>query len=125
MCAQTMCRSEQMIFNQLKSLFGDGVDNVTCPIRKDQFCLHLQTVCREHRTAIKSGRDYKQLALITAGGLHLPGLMIELTRDALRYPEILWPHHTALVVRPELISHKKLWTYHLSLFFGGGGKLLF
>ena len=31
-----MWRSEKLIFNQLKSLFGDGVDNVTYPIKKDR-----------------------------------------------------------------------------------------
>ena len=34
-----------------------GIDDVTHPIGKHQFCLRLQTVCREDRTAIKSGRD--------------------------------------------------------------------
>ncbi len=56
MCAETIWRSQQLIFNQLKSAFSDGVDDVTHPIGKHQICLRLQTVCRED-TAIKSGRD--------------------------------------------------------------------
>ena len=45
-------------FQQIKSLFSNGVDDVTYPMRKDQCCLRLQTVCQEDRTEIKSGRDY-------------------------------------------------------------------
>ena len=51
-----------------------GIDNVSHPIGKHQFCLRLQIVCWEYRTAIKSGRDkyrgvQKVLSLTRLGGV--------------------------------------------------------
>ena len=55
-----LCSVRTADFQPIEICVQHGVDDVTYPMRKDQFCLRLQTVCREDRTAIKSGRDYHQ-----------------------------------------------------------------
>ncbi len=93
---ETFLQSEQLIFNQLKSLFGMTFDDVTYPIRKDQFCLHLQTVCREDRTAIKSGRDYVPVKVHSHWTViqyfeiekeNFPEAVVDKSQNSLEYPQ--------------------------------------
>ncbi len=44
-------------FEPIEIYVRHGIDDITYTMRKDAFCLRLQTVSREDRTAIKSGRD--------------------------------------------------------------------
>ncbi len=55
MCAETIWQLEQLITTN-EIFVRHGVDDITYPIRKDQFCPRLSTVCWEDRTATKSGR---------------------------------------------------------------------
>ncbi len=45
-------------FQPIEIFFQHDVDDVSYPFRKDHFCLELQIVCREDKSAINSFRDY-------------------------------------------------------------------
>ena len=68
-------------FQPIEIFVRHGIDDVTHPMGKHQFCLRLQIVCREDRTTIESGRDYPRhhFGMMVSPGPHSPCMMIWIT----------------------------------------------